>query len=332
MTGRLIQTLGRVGINAFLMGLFLAIGLAAVFPEYGSDQSGLPWKPVIKTGIALVFFFYGVKLNPEQLKTGLSNWRLHLLIQGSTFLIFPALVFFLLQAMPWIDSDFRLGITYLSALPSTVSASVVMVSIAGGNLPAAIFNASISSLLGVILTPAWMGILSDSAQGEIDFWGSLGELSVKVLLPVCLGILLHRWLFPKLKSALPKLRYVDQTVIMMIVFTSFAESFSQRIFSSYQFTALLAVGVTMLGIFLLVLILLNTISRVLKFSFADRITTLFCGSKKSLVHGVVIGKVIFLDSAVLGLVLLPVMLYHIQQLIFGSMLAGYFGRKNAENL
>jgi sodium/bile acid cotransporter 7 len=332
MKGRLVQTLGRVGINAFLMGLFLAIGLAAIFPEYGSDQSGIPWKPVINTGIALVFFFYGVKLNPEQLKTGLSNWRLHLLIQGSTFLIFPALVFFLLQAMPWIDADFRLGITYLSALPSTVSASVVMVSIAGGNLPAAIFNASISSLLGVILTPAWMGILSDSAQGEIDFWGSLGELSVKVLLPVFLGILLHRWLFPKLKSGLPKLRYVDQTVIMMIVFTSFAESFSQRIFSSYRITSLLAVGVTMLGIFLLVLVLLNTISQVLKFSFADRITTLFCGSKKSLVHGVVIGKVIFLDSAVLGLVLLPVMLYHIQQLIFGSMLAGYFGRKNAENI
>lgn len=331
MTNRLIQTLGRVGINAFLMGLFVAIGLAAIFPEIGSVQSGLPWKPVINGGIALVFFFYGVKLDPAQLKSGLSNWRLHLVIQGSTFLFFPVLVFILLQVMPWIDPDFRLGITYLSALPSTVSASVVMVSIAGGNLPAAIFNASISSLLGVILTPAWMGILSDSAQGEIDFAASLGELSVKVLLPVFLGIFLHRWLFPKLKSHLPKLRYVDQTVIMMIVFTSFSESFSQRIFSSYQLSSLLSVGLTMLGIFLLVLILLEVLSRALRFSFQDRITTLFCGSKKSLVHAVVIGKVIFLDSAVLGLVLLPVMLYHIQQLILGSMLAGYFGRKNTND-
>ena len=328
MTGRLAQTLNRVGINGFLMGLFVSIGLAAIFPEVGSEQSGLPWKPVINVGIALVFFFYGVKLNPEQLKSGLSNWKLHLLIQLSTFLIFPVLVFFLLQMMPWIDPDFRLGISYLSALPSTVSASVVMVSIAGGNLPAAIFNASISSLLGVILTPAWMGILSDSAQGEVDFWSSLGELSVKVLLPVFLGVLLHHWLFPKLKGVLPKLKYVDQTVIMMIVFTSFAESFAQRIFSAYQIPTLLAVGGTMLGIFLLVLLLLEGISRVLKFSIQDRITTLFCGSKKSLVHGVVIGKVIFPDAAVLGLVLLPVMLYHIQQLILGSMLAGYFGRKS----
>lgn len=329
MINKLAQTLNKVGINRFLLGLFVAIGLAAVFPEVGSEESGLPWKPVINVGIALVFFFYGVKLNPEQLKSGLSNWKLHLLIQLSTFLIFPALVFLLLQLMPWIDPDFHLGISYLSALPSTVSASVVMVSIAGGNLPAAIFNASISSLFGVIFTPAWMGILSDSAQGELDFWASLGELSVKVLLPVFLGILMHRWLFPKLKGILPKLKYMDQTVIMMIVFTSFAESFAQGIFSSYRIPTLLAVGGTMLGIFVLVLMLLEGISRLLKFSFQDRITTLFCGSKKSLVHGVVIGKVIFPDAAVLGLVLLPVMLYHIQQLILGSMLAGYFGRKQA---
>ncbi len=330
MINKLAQTLRRVGINGFLLGLFGAIGLAAIFPEMGTAESGVPWKPVINLGIAFVFFFYGVKLDPEQLKSGLSNWRLHLLIQLSTFLIFPLLVMLLLQVTPWIDPDFRLGISYLSALPSTVSASVVMVSIAGGNLPGAIFNASISSLLGVILTPAWMGFLVGGAAGEIDFWSTLGELTLKVILPVTLGILAHGWLFPRLKTILPKLNYVDQTVITMIVFTSFAESFSQRIFSVYRISTLLSVSVTMLGIFVLVWTVLELVSRFLGFSLQDRITALFCGSKKSLMHGVVIGKVIFPDAAVLGLVLLPVMIYHIQQLVFGSILAGYFGRRNAK--
>ncbi len=144
-------------------------------------------------------------------------------------MFFPVLVFFLNSYFPFIDDDFKLGISYLSALPSTVSASVVMVSIAGGNLPGAIFNASISSLLGVILTPAWMGILSGEIQGEIDFWSSLGDLSLKVLFPVFLGILSHGWIYPKLKKILPKLKFVDQSVIMMIVFTSFSESFAQKI-------------------------------------------------------------------------------------------------------
>ena len=332
MIQKLIQTLQRVGINGFLLGLFIAIGLAAIFPEVGSVDSGLPWKPFINTGIAFVFFFYGVKLDPLQLRTGLSNWRLHLLIQVSTFLIFPTMVYFLLQFMPWVDPDFRLGITYLSALPSTVSASVVMVSIAGGNLPAAIFNASISSLLGVVLTPAWMGLLGGGGAGEIDFWSTLGELTLKVILPVMLGILAHGWLFPKIKSMLPKLKYVDQAVIMTIVFTSFAESFAKRLFSAYQLSTLGTIAISVLAIFILIWLLLNVISKLLKFSIEDRITTLFCGSKKSLVHAVVIGKVLFPDAAVLGLVLLPVMLYHIQQLILGSILAGYFGRRKSAEL
>jgi sodium/bile acid cotransporter 7 len=326
MIHKLIRTLQRVGINGFLLGLFVAIGLAAVFPEVGAKESGLPWKPIINLGIAFVFFFYGVKLDPKQLRSGLSNWKLHLLIQLSTFLIFPVLVHFLLKLIPWVDSDFSLGITYLSALPSTVSASVVMVSIAGGNLPAAIFNASISSLLGVVLTPAWMGFLVGGGEGELDFWNTLGELTLKVILPVILGILAHSWLFPKIKSILPKLKYIDQTVIMIIVFTSFAESFAQRLFSAYQLTTIWTIAGTVLGIFILIWLLLDLLSKLLKFSIQDRITTLFCGSKKSLVHAVVIGKVIFPDPAVLGLVLLPVMLYHIQQLILGSILAGYFGR------
>lgn len=330
MISKLIQTLQRVGINGFLLGLFVAIGLAAVFPEIGAADSGLPWKPVITIGIAFVFFFYGVKLDPEQLKSGLSNWKLHLLIQLSTFLIFPVLVYLLLQIMPWVDPEFKLGITYLSVLPSTVSASVVMVSIARGNLPAAIFNASISSLLGVVFTPAWMGILGAEMAGEIDFWSTLGELLLKVILPVVLGIFAHSWLFPRLKGILPKLKYVDQAVIMIIVFTSFSESFAQRLFSSYQLGQLASIAATMLGIFILVWLILESISRLLGFSIQDRITTLFCGSKKSLVHGVVIGKVIFPDAAILGLVLLPVMLYHIQQLILGSVIAGAFGRRKPE--
>jgi solute carrier family 10 (sodium/bile acid cotransporter), member 7 len=329
MIHKLIQTLQRVGINGFLLGLFCAIGLAALFPQVGSVGSGFPWKPIINVGIAFVFFFYGVKLDPKQLRAGLSNWRLHLLIQLSTFLIFPVLVYLLVQMMPWVDPDFQLGISYLSALPSTVSASVVMVSIAGGNLPAAIFNASISSLLGVILTPVWMGILGGGEAGEIDFWSTLGELTLKVILPVTLGVFAHGWLFPRIKGYLPRLKYVDQTVIMAIVFTSFAESFAQKVFSAYQISTLLTIAVTMLGIFILVWLILELISKILNFSIQDRITTLFCGSKKSLVHGVVIGKVIFPDPAILGLVLLPVMLYHIQQLILGSILAGYFGRRNS---
>jgi sodium/bile acid cotransporter 7 len=202
-----------------------------------------------------------------------------------------------------------------------------MVSIAGGNIPGAIFNASISSLLGVLITPAWMGILAGSADIQMDYLPTLGELSVKVLLPVVLGVLSHNWLLPKISNHISHLKYVDQTVIMIIVFTTFAQSFSQEVFSPYKISVLLEVGATMLGLFFLVWLIIELVCKALGFSWEDRVTALFCGSKKSLVQGVVIGKVIFPDPALFGIVLLPVMLYHIQQLIAGSIIASSMAKK-----
>jgi len=327
-SSKIRSLLAKVGINGFLIGLFMAIFLGWLVPEFGSVDSGFPWKMVINIGIGLVFFFYGVKLDPDQLKTGLKNWKLHLLIQFSTFLLFPLLVLLLLAISPWISDDFKLGISYLSVLPSTVSASVVMVSIARGNIPAAIFNASISSLLGVVITPAWMGFLGDSAGMEMDFTSTIWELTLKVILPVLMGLALHHLIFPRIAKHISKLKYLDQSVIMIIVYTSFAQSFSQKVFDPYTVSTLLMVSFSMLGLFFLVWILISLLCKILGFQVADRITALFCGSKKSLVQGVVIGKVIFPDPAILGLVLLPVMLYHIQQLIAGSIIASWFERKN----
>lgn len=327
MIQKLLSTLNRVGINGFLLGIFSAIFLGYLFPVFGSEESPMPWKQIINIGIALVFFFYGVKLNPQQLKSGLKNWRLHLLIQLTTYFIFPVIVYLLFSLLPFINQDFRLGITYLSILPSTVSASIVMVSIAGGNIPGAIFNASISSLLGVIITPAWMEVLGSSSNFEIDFVPTLGELSVKVLLPVILGVLSHNWLFPKIQKHIGLVKYLDQGVIMIIVYTSFAQSFAQEVFSPYKVSTLVEVSLIMLVLFFIIMGTVELLSRLLKFSREDKITALFCGSKKSLVQGVVIGKVIFPNPSVLGLVLLPVMLYHIQQLIAGSIIASSLGKK-----
>src|SRR5690606_24559432 len=85
-----------------------------------------------------------------------------------------------------------IGTFYLAALPSTVSSSVVMVSIAGGNVAAAIFNASVSSLIGIILTPLWMSIFIDNGSLSVsDLGGVIVALCLQILLSVILGLLLH---------------------------------------------------------------------------------------------------------------------------------------------
>ena len=216
---------------------------------------------------------------------------------------------------------------FLASLPSTVSSSVVMVSIAGGNIPAAIFNASISSLIGVFITPLWMGLVIHAQAGNYDLYVVIGKLTLQVLVPVVLGILLHNKWGSFAERYRKQLRYFDQSIILLIVYTSFCESFAKKMFNGFSITTLFIVGVGMVGLFLLVYNLVKALCRLLGFNREDSITAVFCGSKKSLVHGTVMSKVLFSGSDIVGIVLLPLMIYHAFQLIAASIIAQAMGKK-----
>ena len=332
MKNKFLSTLSRVGLNGFFFLLIGTIILAWLVPSWGIEQNPMHLHKIAEYGVSLIFFFYGLKLNTKSLISGLSNWKLHLLVQLSTFVLFPLTIL----AMKWVFPDYfstllGLGIFYLAALPSTVSSSVVLVSIAGGNLPAAIFNASISSIIGILITPLWMSGMLQKTVAGFDVGHTIFKLSLEILLPVVLGLLLHKKLGNWAVRYKITLRNFDQFIILLIVFTSFCESFSGKMFDGFSLSEIFLLGALMLIFFLLVFGLMNLLSVWLGFNRADRITVIFCGSKKSLVQGAVMGKVMFPNQAMLGVVLLPLMLYHALQLLVGSTMAKAMGDKNKEN-
>ncbi len=314
--------LKKIGIDNFIIALGLAVLLAKIFPQGGLDYPGFSLEEITGAGVVLIFFFYGLKLNFQEIKTGLSNWKLHLLVHITTFIIFPLIV--LSAKWAFTDSNYYmlwLGAFYVAALPSTVSSSVVMVNIAGGNVPAAIFNASISSFLGIFITPLWMQlVLSRSSEG-MDMSDTLLKLVLQVLVPVLAGIALNKYWGKWASRNKNGLKIFDQSIIVAIVYTSFSKSFDQNLFSSQTPLTILLLSVAMVLLFAVVYILVRYICKMLKFNTPDTITTLFCGSKKSLVHGSVLAAVMFGNSTMAGLLLLPVMLYHAFQLIICSILA-----------
>lgn len=318
---KILDQLSRVGLNAFFFCLILAVLLAWLFPEAGSEKSFLPLGQITKYGVSIIFFFYGVKLDPEKLKSGLRNWKLHLLIQCTTFVLFPLIAFLFLHFFGDASSMLWLGLFYLAALPSTVSSSVVMVSIAGGNMPAAIFNASISSIIGIFITPIWMSLYLDQTDGSIDLTSVIVKLCFQVLLPVILGMLLHAKLGAWVDKYKTALRNFDQLIILLIVFTAFCESFLGNMFDGFSGSEILLLAAGMLLFFIAIALIIAGIARALKFTREDTITVVFCGSKKSLVQGAVMGRVLFPDPVMFGIVLLPLMLYHALQLMAGSALA-----------
>lgn len=261
------------------------------------------------------------------MKAGLANWKMHILIQFTTFVIFPLLIVLIKPLFKEDIFPLWLGIFFLAALPSTVSSSVVMVSIARGNMAAAIFNASLSSLLGIFITPLWTGLFIAADTGGFDISSIVLKLCLQVLLPVVAGLVLHRFFGAFAEKHKNILKLFDQSVILLIIYTSFCRSFSQHLFDGLGLTTIFLLALGMIALFLSVFGLMNLISNLLGFSREDKVTVVFCGSKKSLVHGTVMSKVLFPASTLGGLIILPLMLYHALQLIAASVIAQKMGRQ-----
>ncbi len=315
-------------IDKFVLAIIGSILLAWFFPEWGSPESGIPLDLIASIGISLIFFFYGLKLSSQEIKIGLRNWKLHILVQTTTFLVFPLIVLvFYLFIKTENGQTLWLAFLFLAALPSTVSSSVVMVSIAKGNIPAAIFNASISGLIGIVVTPLWMGLFLK--QTTIDF--NLGEIYFKliteILLPVVIGIFLQRYWGRFARKYSRYLTLFDKSVILLIIFKSFSHSFENQVFSAVDILDLFLIVTAVVALFFLIYFLTLSISRLLKFTIEDQITAQFCGTKKSLVHGTVFAKILFQQSATTGIMLLPIMIFHPIQILIISFVATKLGKR-----
>jgi solute carrier family 10 (sodium/bile acid cotransporter), member 7 len=198
---------------------------------------------------------------------------------------------------------------------------VVMVSIAGGNIPGAIFNASISGIIGIVLTPFWMGLFLTSQATGFDFSNVLIQLITQIIVPVLAGLLLHRYFVHWITRHLPKLAAFDKIIILLIVYESFSRSFMSGIFVSVSWLALGGLFVAVILLFFIVLNFTGLLAKKMDFTREDRITLQFAGTKKSLVHGSVFASVLFSGISGAGIWLLPIMIYHSFQLFYISVLA-----------
>jgi len=313
--------------DPFIIGIVSMIVLAWLIPSIGGENSFFHLKEIIKYGVALLFFFYGLRLSPEKLVNDLKNWRLHLVIQSVTFIVFPILVLVFRPFLKGTENEVLwLAIFFLAALPSTVSSSVVMVSIAKGNIPSAIFNASISGVIGIVITPLLMGFFLEKQAEAFDFSGVMGDLVVTILLPVIAGLLLHRYCGSWATRNSRHLSLFDKSVILSVVYHSFSDSFLNGIFNSISWFDLIILTASVIGLFFVVLNLTRALARLMKFNREDSITIVFCGSKKSLMHGSVMAGVIFAGSSAGSVFLVPIMIYHAFQLFYISLVAQKLGK------
>lgn len=308
--------------------LILAAVLGFLLPELGASDGPLHLGLATKLGISLVFFLHGANLAPESLAAGVKNWKVHALIQATTFALFPILGGILFVALDGVMSDsLRLGFFFLAALPSTISSSVAMTAIAKGNVPAAVFNATLSGLLGLVLTPAMVSLVTATGVMQFSLLDAMGNIALMLLAPFAIGQLVR----PLIKQAVIKhksiLSMLDRGVILLIVFTSFATSTAGGIWTRFSIGEIVATVALVLVLFAIAFAMTIWLSRRLKLPLEDEAAAVFCGSTKSLANGAPIAQILFAGSPLLGVILLPLMLYHQLQLVGCAILAQRYSKQ-----
>ncbi|WP_370601360.1 bile acid:sodium symporter family protein [Pseudomonas nitroreducens] len=310
----------------FTLALIATVTVASLLPCEGTAAVIFGW--ITNLGIALLFFLHGAKLSRQAIIAGATHWRLHLLIFACTFILFPILGVALKPVLsPLVTPDLYLGMLYLCALPATVQSAIAFTSLARGNIPAAICSASASSLLGVFVTPLLVQLLLGT-QGEtgMSTLDAIGKITLQLLVPFMAGQLLRPWIGAWVDRHKPVLRYVDQGSILLVVYTAFSAAVIQGLWHQIPLPALAGLTVACCVLLALVLIATNLLGRYLGFSVEDRITIVFCGSKKSLATGVPMASVLFASSSV-GVILLPLMLFHQIQLMVCAVLAQRYSQR-----
>lgn len=287
-------------------------------------------QPLTSWGIAGIFVIYGWRLHWEDLAQKLLNWPLHASVQAITFIVFPifgAGIYLVLEHTPF--APLRGALFFASLLPSTVSFSVMMTSLARGNIPAAIFNASLSGMIGVFAVPLglrWMGIPFIENQSLVEIYGSL---ILQILVPVAIGVASQRWVTERIPMEAWVIKNFDKVIIWVIVFKSFQAHFhgSGALDIPYWHTALLAIGTAVM--YFIMLGVASGWARIIQLNRADSIALKMCGITKSLVHGTAMAAVLF-EAERVPQMLLGILFYHGFALFTTSFLAERWGRVSAE--
>ena len=306
----------------FIMALLATVVIASLVPARGA---GVPFFAHAATaGIVLLFFLHGAKLSRQAIIDGARNWRLHLTTLAVTFVLFPV-IGLVVGIIPAMTAPVAAGLLFLTLLPSTVQSSIAFTAIARGNVAAAVCSASFSNLLGIVVTPLLVALLMPHGAGGSGGGGSnslaaVESIVLQLFVPFVSGHLLRPRIGAFVQRNKKMLMLVDRGSILLVVYTAFGSAVVDGLWHRLSPLDLGFIGLLCIVMLALVLGCTWLLGRMLGFAREDQIVLVFCGSKKSLASGVPMAGLLF-PAAQVGVVLLPLMLFHQIQLIACAIIA-----------
>ncbi|XP_025123917.1 sodium/bile acid cotransporter 7 isoform X2 [Bubalus bubalis] len=306
-----MRLLERMRKEWFMIGIVLAIAGAKLEPSIGVN--GGPLKPEITVSyiaVATIFFNSGLSLNTEELTSALVHIKLHLFIQIFTLAFFPAAVWLFLQLLSItpINEWLLKGLQTVGCMPPPVSSAVILTKAVGGNEAAAIFNSAFGSFL--------LG-----SSSSVPFTSIFSQLFMTVVVPLILGQIVRRYIRDWLERKQPPFGTVSSSVLLMIIYTTFCDTFSNPSIDLDKFSLLLVLFIICsIQLSFMLLTFIYSTRNNSGFTPADTVAVMFCSTHKSLTLGIPMLKIVFAGHEYLSLISVPLLIYHPVQILLGSVL------------
>lgn len=314
-----------LALDRFTILLIGMVLLATFFPVSG--QAAQYFNTLTTVAIAILFFLHGAKLSREAVIEGILHWKMHVLVFAFTFLIFPVIGLLAKPILlPLLGQQLYWGFLFMCFLPSTVQSSIAFTSVAKGNVAGAVCSASFSNLIGMFITPVLVSffILGQSQHG-FDPTTSIIQITLLLLVPFILGQLLRPYIFPYMAKVPSIVRAFDQGSILMVVYGAFSGAVVAGLWHQVSWKTLLILTIACSVLLTIIMLLALYLPRALGFNRADQVTVFFCSSKKTLASGVPMAQILFIGQP-LGMIVLPIMIFHQIQLMVCGVIANYWAK------
>lgn len=300
--------------------LTLAIALAAVLPASGEGRAIA--QTAANIGIFALFLFNGMRIRRSEIAAGAANLRflmpLSLWVFGIMALVGLGLSTFAPAPIPPLVAA---GFLYLGVLPTTIQSSTSYCSLAQGNVALSVIAAALLSLIGVFLSVPLFLALGGAGEGVV---GSDAIIKIVAILiaPFALGQLLQTRTGAFMAAHRAKIATLDRMVIALAVYVAFSGAVEQEVWSRIDIDGWLWTGALILAFLLFGHVGAWLASLILGLPLADRVAFLFAGAQKSAAIGAPLATVLFVPE-VAGFLVLPLLLYHLFQLVIAAPLASY---------
>lgn len=312
-------------IDMMIRVLIVAIMLAIVVPATGEARETA--QLISNFGIFILFFLNGIRLSRQDVVLGMRNLRL---LVPLTLWCFGVMAFAGLGIATittgLLPPLITMGFVYLGVLPSTVQSATAYTSLAGGNVASSVVSAALLNILGVFISAPIFAWLSGGGAVQLGSDGLI-KIFLILLLPFALGQILQSRLKGVLISHPSLISWMDRIAIAVAVYVAFSGAVEQDLWSKLDgqawgwllaFIALLTVF-AFLGAWLL--------AAALSLSAGDRISFTYAGAHKSIAMGAPLALVIFTPQDA-GLILVPLLIYHLLQLVVSAPLARFFSDRH----